>query len=102
VSKRLLPLVPADLVVEQVLPAPHQVTILCRSCIAAPVCPGCGRASSRLHSSYVRRLADLPWQGRRVLVAVRVRRRLMRNLGATRRHAAWSKRALSRSSFARP
>jgi transposase len=74
VPKRLLPLVPADLVVEQVLPAPDQVTVMCRSRTVAPVCPGCGHASSRLHSSYFRRLADLPWQGRRVLVAVRVRR----------------------------
>ncbi len=74
VPKRLLPLVPADLVVDQVLPGPDHVTILCRSCVAGPVCPGCGHASSRLHSSYRRRLADLPWQARRVLVEVRVRR----------------------------
>lgn len=73
-SKRLLPLVPADLVVEQVLPASDHVTIVCRSRTAAPACPGCGQASSRLHSTYTRRLADLPWQGRRVLVEVRARR----------------------------
>ena len=73
-SKRLLPLVPADLVVDQVLPSPDCLTILCRSCITAPLCPGCGRPSSRLHSSYPRRLADLPWQGCRVQVEVQVRR----------------------------
>jgi len=61
VSKRLPPLVPADLVVEQVLPTPDCLTILCRSCITAPACPGCGHPSSRRHSSYPRRLADLPW-----------------------------------------
>ena len=72
--KRLLPLVPADLVVDQVLPTPDHVTVKCRSRLAAPVCPGCGHASSRLHSHYVRRLADLPWQGRNVLVEVWVRR----------------------------
>ena len=72
--KRLLPLVPGDLVVEQVLPAPDHVTIVCRSCTPAPACPGCGQASSRLHSTYTRRLADLPWQGRRVVVEVRARR----------------------------
>lgn len=60
--------------VEQVRPAPDHVTILCRSCIAAPPCPGCGHPSSRGHSSYHRRLADLPWQGRRVQVEVHVRR----------------------------
>ncbi len=72
--KRLLPLVPADFVVDQVLPTPDHVTVMCRSRTAAPACLGCGHASSRLHSSYVRRLSDLPWQGRRVLVEVRVRR----------------------------
>jgi len=74
VPKRLLPLVPANLVVDQVLPASDHVTVMCRSRIAAPVCPGCGHPSSRLHSSYRRRLADLPWQGRRVQVEVQVRR----------------------------
>ncbi len=73
-SKRLLPLVPADLVVDQVLPTPDHLTVLCRSRIAAPLCPGCGYPSSRRHSSYPRRLADLPWQGRRVQVEVQVRR----------------------------
>ena len=74
VSKRLLPLVPADLVVNQVLPTPDCLTILCQSHIAAPLCSGCGHPSSRRHSSYPRRLADLPWQGRRVQVEVQVRR----------------------------
>ena len=74
-SKRLLPLVPADLVVDQVVPTtPDHITVMCRSRIAAPVCPGCGHPSSRRHSSYPRRLADLPWQGRRVQVEVQVRR----------------------------
>lgn len=73
-SKRLLPLVPADLVADQVLPTPDHVTVMCRSRVAAPICPGCGHPSSRWHSSYSRRLADLPWQGRRVQVEVQVRR----------------------------
>jgi len=74
VSKRLLPVVPANLVVNQVLPTPDCLTILCQSRIAAPLCPGCGHPSSRRHSSYSRRLADLPWQGRRVQINVQVRR----------------------------
>ncbi len=73
-SKRLLPLVPADLVVAQVLPTPDHLTVICRSRIAAPFCPGCGHPSSRRHSSYPRRLEDLPWQGRRVQIEVQVRR----------------------------
>ncbi len=73
-SKRLLPLVPADLVVEQVLPTPDCLAILCRSRTAMPTCLGCGHPSSRRHSSYPRRLADLPWRGRRVQVEVQLRR----------------------------
>ena len=84
-SKRLLPLVPADLVVDQVVPTPDHVTIMCRSRIAAPVCPGCGHPSSRRHSSYPRRLADLPWQGRRVQVEVQVRRLRCRRPGCAHR-----------------
>jgi len=85
VSKSLLPLVPADLVVEQVLPTPDHLTVLCRSCITAPVCPGCGHPSSRRHSSYPRRLADLPWQGRRVQVEMQVRRLRCGQPGCTHR-----------------
>ena len=73
-SKRLLPLVPSDLVVDEVLPTPDCLTVMCRSRVAAPVCPSCGHPSSRLHSSYPRRLTDLPWQGRRVQIEVQVRR----------------------------
>ena len=74
VSKPLLPLVPADLVVEQVLPTPDHLTVVCRSRIAASVYRGYGHPSSGRHSSYPRRLADLPWQGRRVRVEEQVRR----------------------------
>lgn len=73
-SKRLLPLVPSDLVVDQVRPTPDHLTVMCRSRITAPICPGCGHPSSRRHSSYFRRLADLPWQGRHVQIEVQVRR----------------------------
>ncbi len=59
-SKRLLPLVPANLVVEQVVPTPDHLTVMCRSRITAPVCPGCGHPSSRRHSSYPRRLFTRP------------------------------------------
>lgn len=39
-----------------------------------PRCPECGRRSESHHSSYVRRLQDLPWQGRSVQIRLRVRR----------------------------
>ncbi|MFE7530765.1 ISL3 family transposase [Kitasatospora sp. NPDC057542] len=37
-------------------------------------CPGCGTWSSRVHGSYLRFPADLPSAGRRVVLALRVRR----------------------------
>ena len=73
-SKRLLPLVPGDLVVDQVQPDPDCLTIITHPRNALASCPACGRASARLHSHYTRTLADLPWQGRRVRITVRTRR----------------------------
>jgi transposase len=74
VSKRLLPLIPAGLVVDQVHPDAERLTILTHPRAVAAACPACGRHSARLHSRYTRTLADLPWQGRRVVVSVRSRR----------------------------
>lgn len=48
-------------------------------------CPLCGGSSTRAHSFYSRRLADLPWQGRVVELQVRVRRFRCTSLGCRRR-----------------
>lgn len=74
VSKRLLPLIPAGLVVDHVVTGPDRVTITTHASAAQACCPACGRPSSRLHSHYDRTLADLPWQGRPVAIRVRARR----------------------------
>jgi transposase len=37
-------------------------------------CPVCGRPSSRVHSRYSRKIADLPWHGAPVVFRARVRR----------------------------
>ena len=73
-SKRLLPLIPSDLIVDRVQPDPDRLIILTRPRATTAFCPACGRSSARLHSHYTRTLADLPWQGRRVHVTVRARR----------------------------
>jgi transposase len=72
--RRLLPLIPAGLLVQQVLPEPDRVVILSRSTASTSVCPLCRETSARVHSHYQRSLADLPWQGRVVVLRVRVRR----------------------------
>jgi transposase len=72
--RRLLPLIPAGRLVQQVLPEPDGIVILCRSTSSASVCPVCGKTSARVHSHYQRHLADLPCQGRIVVLRVQVRR----------------------------
>ena len=67
-------MIPAGLLVQQVLPEPDRVVILSRPTAAASVCPLCGKTSARVHSHYQRHLADLPWQGRVVVLRVQVRR----------------------------
>jgi transposase len=73
-SRRLLPLIPAGLLVLQVLPESDRIVILTAPRAPTAVCPLCGLASGRIRSHYRRSLADLPWQGRRATVVLRARR----------------------------
>jgi len=56
-----MPLIPAGLLVQQVLPAPDRVTIVTTPRQDAAACPGCAVCSSRVHGHYNRLLGDLPW-----------------------------------------
>ncbi len=58
----------------QVLPAPDRITIVAAPRSSQSACPLCGAVSGRVHSHYSRSLADLPWQGRTVVLQVRARR----------------------------
>jgi len=73
-SKHLLPLIPADLMVDQVLPSPDHIAIVTSPRQTSAPCPDCGVVSERLHSRYRRLLSDLPWQGRPVALHVHARR----------------------------
>ena len=73
-SKRLLPLIPAGLMVDQVLPTPDQIDIVTSPRQTSASCPDCAAVSRRVHSRYVRTLSDLPWQGRPVALQVQARR----------------------------
>lgn len=73
-SKRLLPLIPAGLLVQQLLPASNRITILARPRRNSAACPDCAVPSRRVHSRYDRRLGDLPWQGRPVTLHIQARR----------------------------
>ena len=72
--KRLLPLIPTGLIVDQVHPEAERITIRTRPRASTASCPLCAQTSQRLHSRYTRILADLPWQGRRVVIKVQARR----------------------------
>jgi transposase len=74
VPRRQLTLIPSGLLVQQVVPAPDQVTIVATARQPTADCPTCRRPSGRVHSRYERRLRDLPWQGRPVVLRLRARR----------------------------
>ena len=50
-----------------------------------PSCPECGQVSKSRHSSHVRRLRDLPWQGLSVQIHLRVQRFRCRNCNCPRK-----------------
>jgi len=50
------------------------ITLAARTTSAEVCCPVCGMLSRRVHSRYVRTLADLPWQGIPVTVRLHLRR----------------------------
>ncbi|MFF9645566.1 ISL3 family transposase [Kitasatospora aureofaciens] len=60
--------------VVRVEPVGSVVRVEARSTVDGANCPGCGAWSSRVHGSYLRFPADLPSVGRRVVLALRVRR----------------------------
>src|SRR3954469_4227780 len=84
-TQRILPLIPGGLVVEQVLPEADRITIVAGLRLPTSTCPDCHVPSSRVHSRYERRLADLPWQGRPVAIRVRARRFLCAEPACPRR-----------------
>jgi len=78
-------LFPSGLTVERWLVDDGRVTIIARPEEPYVTCPSCDRPSVRVHSSYERRLADLPWQSRTVELRVRVRRLRCANDACARR-----------------
>ena len=75
-GRRRLPagLLPPGLIIEQVQIDEGGVAAIARSRDAGSTCPACGKLSRRVHSRYVQSLSDLPAHGRRVRIALTVRR----------------------------
>ncbi|WP_372492915.1 transposase family protein, partial [Nocardia sputi] len=64
----------SPLVVEEVVDEGEQVAVRARTPGGPAICPGCGAESARVHGYYLRTVADVPLDGRPVVVRVRVRR----------------------------
>ena len=62
------------LVIDDVEDAGEAIVVRARTRSEAVACPGCGAVTSRVHGYHERTAADVPVDGRRVLVKVRVRR----------------------------
>ena len=67
-------LLPPGLIIEQVQIGDGGVAAVARSRDVGSACPGCGKLSRQVHSRYVRSLSDLSAHGRRVSIALTVRR----------------------------
>lgn len=67
-------LLPVGVTVDRLLPADNTIVIETHATSTSANCPLCHHASSRRQSTYLRRLADLPWQGRTVRLHLQVRR----------------------------
>ena len=78
-------LVPSGLTVDRLRPAPEHIILITRSNRDRAACPLCHQPRARVDSSYSRRLADLPRQGRILYLHLRVRRFRCTNRDCRRR-----------------
>jgi transposase len=62
------------LVIEDVQDAGELICVRARTAGRAVACPGCSAVTARVHGYHERTVADVPVDGSRVLVRVRVRR----------------------------
>ena len=66
--------VPYGLIVESVDEFEDMIKVRVSSEAGKAACPSCGSVSQRVHSRYLRQVADLPCTGRRVALTVIARR----------------------------
>lgn len=64
----------SPLVMEDVADEGERIVVRARTPLGTAVCPVCGASSGRVHGYHWRTVADVPVDGRRVVVRVRVRR----------------------------
>ncbi|WP_410540483.1 ISL3 family transposase [Streptomyces sp. KL2] len=71
----------SPLVIEDVIDERKRIVVRARTPRGAAVCPVCGASSGRVHGHQLRTVADVPVDGRWVVVRVRVRRLVCPTLG---------------------
>lgn len=76
---------PVALKLAKVIPQADEITVAVETAQTEAVCPDCQRASTKLHSRYERRLADLPWAGIAVRLHLRARKFFCPNMDCHRR-----------------
>jgi transposase len=76
---------PTSIRLEKIVQHPSSLTLVVAATRAQAECPRCHRLSTRVHSYYTRRVADLPWHGVAVRLELRTRRFRCRNSLCTKR-----------------
>src|SRR5215204_237475 len=65
---------PTCLRLERVVSSATSLTLVVRTIGPTAACPSCGAMSERVHSRYVRQVADLPWHGVSVRLELHARK----------------------------
>jgi transposase len=76
---------PAELCLDRLISEANSITIVVAAARSTASCPNCQHPSQRVHSRYVRSLADLPWNGIAVRLRLHTRRFFCSSLTCSRR-----------------
>jgi transposase len=71
---------PDLLALEKITLRPEAVVLVVNTCRPSACCPRCQAPSVKVHSRYVRSVADLPWQGNAVRLELHTRKFFCRNV----------------------
>jgi transposase len=85
ITEPLLSLLPGELSIDRIAVDSGLVTVHARSCNLTACCPVCALPSGRIHSGYIRHVADLPLMGRVVSLSLQIRRFRCPHSGCPRR-----------------
>lgn len=76
---------PETIRLDCICPSLSASTLIVRTTALQAICPRCHRVYPRIHSRYIRTVADLPWQGVSVKLELHTRRfRCQNGLGTQR------------------